>query len=64
MQIRRVKPGDPRREGRGDGELGKGRDGGTDGWEGCDVTYEVGAYGMERVHNTEPERSQVGPTTS
>ena len=30
LQIPRVKPGDPRREGRGDGE----GTGGTDGWEG------------------------------
>ena len=72
-QISRGKPGDPRREGRWEGEGTGGRDGreertdgregGTDGWEGgrerCDGTYEVGAYGMERVHNREPERSQV-----
>ena len=40
-----------------------GREGRTDGREGCDVTYEVGAYGMERVRNTEPERSQVQPAS-
>ena len=36
-----------------------GREGGMDGWEGCDGNYEVGAYGMEWVHNREPERSRV-----
>ena len=37
--------------------------GGRDGWEGgregCDGNYEFGAYGMEWVHNREPERSRV-----
>ena len=37
-----------------------GREGERDGWEGgregCDGNYEVGAYGMECVHNREPER--------
>ena len=37
------------------GRMG-GREGGR---ERCDGTYEVGAYGMERVQNREPERSQV-----
>ena len=27
--------------------------------DGCDGNYEVGAYGMEMVHNMEPERSRV-----
>ena len=33
--------------------------GGRDGWFGerCDGNYEVGAYGMEWVHNMEPEGS-------
>ena len=57
-----MKPGSPRREGGKKG--GKdGREGGTDGWErgreGCDGNYEVSTYGMEWVHNGEPERSQV-----
>ena len=30
-----------------------------DGGMGCDSNYEVGAYGMEWVHNREPERSRV-----
>ena len=62
LQIFRVKPGNPRREG--------GKKGGRDGWEGrtdgregiiegCDGNYEVGAYGMEWEHNREPERSRV-----
>ena len=25
----------------------------------CGVNYGLGAYGMESVHNTEPERSRV-----
>ena len=49
---------------RGGREGGKKR--GTDGREerkggrdGCDDNYEVGAYGMEWVHNREPERSRL-----
>ena len=34
-------------------------EGGTDGREGCDGNYGVGAYGMEWVHNREPERNRV-----
>ena len=52
-----MKPGNPKRGGRG------WREGGTDGRvggrEGGDGNYEVGAYGMEWVHNGEPVRSRV-----
>ena len=55
-----MKPGNPRREGGKKGGTG-GTDGtdGTDGRDGCDGNYEVGAYGMEWVHNREPELSRV-----
>ena len=36
-----------------------GREGGMGGREGCDGNYQVGAYGMEWVHNREPERNQL-----
>ena len=36
-----------------------GWEGGTDRREGCDGNYEVGAYGMEWVHDREQERSRV-----
>ena len=35
------------------------REGRTGGRDGCDGNYEVGAYGMEWVHNREPERSRI-----
>ena len=53
-----MKPGNPRREGGKKGGV-DGREGRMEGREGCDSTYEVGAYGMEWVHNREPERSRV-----
>ena len=64
LQISRVKPGNPRSEGGTDGREGEGgregRMGGREGWmDGCDGNYEVCAYGMESVHNREPERSRV-----
>ena len=50
----------------------KGREGGVEGGDGegerevgkegfilCDSNFGVGEYGMERVHNEEPERSWV-----
>ena len=49
-----MKPGNPRREG-GKKEGGRG----MDGREGCDGNYEVGAYGMEWVHNREPDGTAV-----
>ena len=49
-----MKPGDPRREGRGAGEGREGGTGGiegrTDGREGCDGNYEVGAQYMHPFH--------------
>ena len=36
-----------------------GREGRMGGMERCDGNYEVNAYGMEWVHNREPERSRV-----
>ena len=36
-----------------------GREVRVDGREGCDGNYGVGAYGMEWVHDREPERSRV-----
>ena len=53
-----MKPGNPRREGWKTGGREGGREG-WDGWEGCDGNYEVSAYGMEWVHNREPERSRI-----
>ena len=51
-----MKLGDPRREEGKKGGREEGREGGRDGFDG---NYEVGAYGMEWLHNREPERSRV-----
>ena len=54
-----MKPGNLRREG---GKKG-GREGGTDGWDGgrdvMAIIKWVHNYGIEWVHNREPERSRV-----
>ena len=52
LQISRVKPGNPRREG--------GKKGGREGRVGGrDVMAIMGPYGVEWVHNREPKRSRV-----